>query len=197
MLILLFVSSISTAGVRQQLDNFLDGLNTLKADFSQELIDTETDQVSHSRGVFYLSRPERFRWVYRGEYPRYIIADGKTIWLVEEDIQQVSQRSQKAALKGTPASLFASALDLDRDFDIKDLGQRMGLGWLKLIPKKEDSQFEQILLAFEGDKLARMEMADRFGQVTRFDFFNLQRNPPLDDSLFRFVPPPGYDILDQ
>ncbi|WP_456405398.1 outer membrane lipoprotein chaperone LolA [Thiolapillus sp.] len=197
LLLLLFVSSASIASVRQQLENFLHGLTTLKADFSQELIDTETDQVSHSQGVFYLSRPERFRWVYKGEYPRYIIADGKTIWLVEEDIQQVSQRSQKAALKGTPASLFASALDLDRDFDIKDMGQRMGLGWLKLIPKKEGSQFEQILLAFEGDKLARMEMADRFGQVTRFDFFNLQRNPPLDDGLFRFVPPPGYDILDQ
>ncbi len=193
----LLFSSMLIAGVRQQLDNFLADLHTLKADFSQELIDTETDQISHSQGVFYLSRPERFRWVYKGEYPRYIIADGKTIWLIEEDIQQVSQRSQKAALEGTPASLFASALDLDREFEIRDLGQRMGMGWLKLIPKKEDSQFEQILLAFEGDRLARMEMADRFGQVTRFDFFNLQRNPPLDDSLFKFVPPPGYDILDQ
>lgn len=197
LLTLLLVSGTSIASVRQQLENFLDGLTTLKADFSQELVDIETDQVSHSRGVFYLSRPERFRWVYKGEYPRYIIADGKTIWLVEEDIQQVSQRSQKTALKGTPASLFASVLDLDQDFEVRDLGQRMGLGWLKLIPKKEDSQFEQILLAFEGDRLARMEMADRFGQVTRFDFFNLQRNPPLDDSLFKFVPPPGYDILDQ
>ena len=197
LLMLLLTSNTLMADVRQQLESFLDGLKTLKAEFSQELVNTETDQVSHSRGVFYLSRPERFRWVYEGEYPRYIIADGKTIWLVEEDIQQVSQRSQKAALEGTPASLFASALDLDKDFQIKDLGQRMGMGWLKLIPKKEDSQFEQILLAFEGDRLARMEMADRFGQVSRFDFFNLQRNPSLDDSLFRFVPPPGYDILDQ
>ncbi|WP_457666027.1 outer membrane lipoprotein chaperone LolA [Thiolapillus sp.] len=197
LLTLLFASNALMADVRQQLENFLDGLKTLKAEFSQELINTETDQVSHSRGVFYLSRPERFRWVYEGEYPRYIIADGRTIWLVEEDIQQVSQRSQKSALEGTPASLFASTLDLDRDFEIKDLGQRMGLGWLKLVPKKEDGQFEQILLAFEGDKLVRMEMADRFGQVTRFSFFNLQRNLPLDDSLFRFVPPPGYDILDQ
>ncbi|HDK38291.1 MAG TPA: hypothetical protein ENG92_04670 [Thiolapillus brandeum] len=65
------------------------------------------------------------------------------------------------------------------------------------MPKKEDSQFEQILLAFEGDQLKRMEMADRFGQVTRFDFFDLKRNPPLEDNLFTFVPPPGYDILDQ
>lgn len=195
---LLLCSSVSVAaGVRQQLDDFLHGLKTLKAEFSQELIDTGTEQVSHARGVFYLSRPQRFRWVYEGEYPRYIIADGKTIWLVEEDIEQVSQRSQKAALRGTPASLFTSVLDLDRDFEITDLGQRMGMGWLKLIPKNEDSQFEQILLAFDGNRLARMEMADRLGQVSRFDFFNLQRNPPLDESLFEFVPPAGYDILEQ
>jgi len=194
---LLLASTSVVGGVREQLDGFLQGLQTLQAGFSQQVIDTETDQISHSQGVFYLSRPDRFRWVYKGEYPRYIIADGRTIWLVEEDIQQVSQRSQKSALEGTPASLFTSDLNLERDFEIKDLGQRMGLGWLKLVPKKEDSQFEQILLAFEGDQLKRMEMADRFGQVTRFDFFDLKRNPPLEDNLFTFVPPPGYDILDQ
>ncbi|WP_052469945.1 outer membrane lipoprotein chaperone LolA [Thiolapillus brandeum] len=184
-------------GARAHLDRFLDGLETLRAEFAQEVIDTETNQVSHSTGVFYLSRPNRFRWVYEGEYPRYIIADGKTIWLVEEDLQQVSQRSQKAVLEGTPAGLFAKKLDLDKEFEVKDVGQRMGLSWLRLRPRSEDSQFEQILLAFEGDKLSRMEMADRLGQVTRFDFFKMQRNLPLQDSLFRFVAPPGYDILDQ
>ncbi|WP_456416585.1 outer membrane lipoprotein chaperone LolA [Thiolapillus sp.] len=196
-LVLLLSSGTLMAGARQQLEGFLHGLHTLSARFSQELINTETNEINRSQGIFYLSRPDRFRWVYEGEYPRYIIADGKTVWLVEEDIQQVSQRSQKTALEGTPASLFASELNLDRDFEVKDLGQRMGLGWLKLIPKKADSQFEQILLAFDGDRLSRMEMADRFGQVTRFEFFDLKRNPPLDKRLFTFVPPPGYDILDQ
>jgi outer membrane lipoprotein carrier protein len=196
-IVLLLITGSVSAGVRQQLEGFLQGLNTLTAEFSQEVIDTTTDQVSHSQGIFYLSRPDRFRWVYNGEYPRYIIADGKTIWLVEEDIQQVSQRGQQGALEGTPASLFTGNMDLDRDFEIKDLGERMGLGWLKLIPRKKDSQFEQILLAFEGSVLTRMEMADRFGQVTRFDFFRLKRNPSLEEVLFTFVPPPGYDILDQ
>ncbi|BAO44228.1 outer membrane lipoproteins carrier protein [Thiolapillus brandeum] len=200
LLLLLMLSSSSLFagdGARAHLDRFLDGLETLRAEFAQEVIDTETNQVSHSTGVFYLSRPNRFRWVYEGEYPRYIIADGKTIWLVEEDLQQVSQRSQKAVLEGTPAGLFAKKLDLDKEFEVKDVGQRMGLSWLRLRPRSEDSQFEQILLAFEGDKLSRMEMADRLGQVTRFDFFKMQRNLPLQDSLFRFVAPPGYDILDQ
>lgn len=197
LLTLLTTSGISMAGGQQQLEDFLYGLETLRAGFSQQVIDTEADQIHLSQGVFYLSRPDRFRWVYEGEYPRYIIADGKTIWLVEEDIQQVSQRSQKATLEGTPASVFAGELHLQRDFEVKELGQRMGLEWLKLIPKKEGSQFEQILLAFDGKQLARMEMTDRFGQTSRFDFFDLERNLPLDDILFTFVPPPGYDILDQ
>ena len=184
-------------GGRAHLDRFLQGLKTLQAEFAQEVIDNETNQVSHSHGVFYLSRPDRFRWVYEGEYPHYIIADGKTIWLVEEDLEQVSQKSQKSALKGTPAGLLAKDLDIDREFQVDELGERMGLSWLRLRPRDENSQFEQILLAFEGDRLSRMEMADRFGQVTRFDFFKLQRNPKLQDQLFKFVPPPGYDILDQ
>jgi outer membrane lipoprotein carrier protein len=188
---------LAADGARAHLEHFLQGLETLRAEFAQEVIDTETNQISHSQGVFYLSRPDHFRWVYRGDYPRYIIADGKTIWLVEEDIEQVSQRSQEAALEGTPAGLFTREPDLEKDFLVKELGERMGLSWLRLRPRAENSQFEQILLAFEGDKLSRMEMADRFGQVTRFDFFRMQRNLPLQESLFKFVPPPGYDILDQ
>ncbi len=198
LLLLAFSNSLYAAdGARAHLDRFLDGLKTLRAEFAQEVIDTETNQVSHSHGVFYLSRPDRFRWVYEGEYPHYIIADGRTIWLVEEDLEQVSQKSQKSALKGTPAGLLAEDVDIDRDFEVKELGERMGLSWLRLRPRDENSQFEQILLAFEGDRLSRMEMADRFGQVTRFDFFKLKRNPKLQDQLFRFVAPPGYDILDQ
>ena len=73
----------------------------------------------------------------------------------------------------------------------------MGLDWLKLTPKEQDSPFQDILLAFDGNQLYRMEMTDQFGQVTRFDFFDVKRNLPLPEQLFRFVPPPGYDILDQ
>ncbi len=182
---------------RQELERFLHGLKTLQADFDQQVIDTETDQVSQARGVLYVSRPGRFRWVYEGEYPRYIVADGRTIWLVESDLEQVSQRSQKAALRGTPAGLLAEEADIDRDFQVQELGSRQGVSWIKLVPKDEEAQVEQILIGFDGDRLASLEMADRFGQVTRFRFHDVKKNVPLPDSLFEFVPPPGYDILDQ
>ncbi len=182
---------------RAHLERFLSGLHTLKADFSQQVVDTGTNEVSRAQGTLYLSRPGRFRWEYEDGSGRYILADGRTIWLVEPDLEQVSQRSQKAALKGTPAGLLADEVDLDRDFEVEELGSREGMSWIRLTPRDEQSQFEQILIGLDGDRLAQLEMADRFGQVTSFRFRHLQRNPDLPDELFRFVPPPGYDILDQ
>jgi len=182
---------------RQRLESFLDGLHTLMAEFEQQVIDTETNEVSLARGTLYVSRPSRFRWEYEGEEGRYIVADGRTIWLVEPDLEQVSQRSQKAALRGTPAGLLAEKVELDRDFKVEELGIRQGVAWLKLTPRDEQSQFEQILVGLDGQGLARLEMADRFGQVTNFRFTHLEKNMPLPEELFRFEPPPGYDILDQ
>jgi len=196
-LVLASVAAAASESPRQKLDRFLSDLETLVADFDQQVIDTETDQVSQASGVLYVSRPGRFRWVYKGEYPRYIVADGRTIWLVESDLEQVSQRSQKAALEGTPAGLLAEEGTLDRDFDVQELGSRQGVSWIKLVPRDPESQFEQILIGFDGDQLASLEMADRFGQVTRFRFHDVKKNVPLSQELFRFVPPPGYDILDQ
>ncbi len=182
---------------RQRLEAFLEGLRTLKAGFEQQLTDTETGEHSTARGTFYLSRPGRFRWEYHDGTGRYLLADGRTLWLVEPDLEQVSQRSQKAALRGTPAGLLAEKADLDRDFEVEELGVHQGIAWLRLVPRDEESPFEQILVGLDEKGLARLEMADRYGQVTDFRFHDLQRNPELPDRLFRFEPPPGYDILDQ
>ena len=56
-------------------------------------------------------------------------------------------------------------------------------------------EFERILLAFSEDKLQRMEIADNFGQITRFRFSQIRRNPSLDPELFHFEPPSGIDLF--
>jgi outer membrane lipoprotein carrier protein len=40
-----------------------------------------------------------------------------------------------------------------------------------------------------------MELHDNFGQTTRLRFTNLERNPALGASLFRFTPPKGVDVI--
>jgi outer membrane lipoprotein carrier protein len=189
-------TAMSEPSARQQLDNFLTGLHTLQADFRQTLLDEQTNGNQFASGTFYLSRPGRFRWDYDIPNKQYILADGRSIWLVEEDLDQVTQRSQKSALKGTPAQLLAGSGELDDEFKAMELGARLGMNWLELSPKDEDAQFARITLGFRENNLASMEMIDKFGQITRFSFTNTQRNLQLDQDLFRFIPPPGYDILD-
>lgn len=178
-----------------RLKAFLEGLRTLEARFEQSVLDTENNRTGLFHGVFLLKRPGRFRWDYVSPYTQTILADGRDIWIADDDLEQITQQRQDSALRGTPALLLAEDVDIEQEFEVVDLGLRQGLNWLELVPKDPESQFVRILLAFDGDQLTRMEMSDKFGQISRFRFFKIQRNPELPDEAFVFNPPPGYDLF--
>lgn len=193
--LLLAASTVGADTGMELLQKFTTDLETLQAEFEQVLVDSENNRDYRSSGIFYLARPGRFRWVYTEPDNQYIVADGKRVWLVEKDLEQVSHRSQKTALKSTPAALLTGEGKLEDDFVIRELGERQGMQWLELTPRDEDSQFLNISLALDSTGLARLESYDKFGQFTKFKFSHLVRNPPLDSELFRFVPPPGFDVF--
>lgn len=193
---LLFCSAaLSANDGAQRLTRFLDGLNTLQAEFLQTVMTTGQNQTVTSRGTFYLSRPGRFLWTYDEPEGQFVVADGSRVWLYDADLEQVSHQSQDEALKGTPALLLSDTGPVDRHFEVVDLGSRIGLEWVELIPRAEDSEIIKVQVAFRGDQLDRLEMIDSFGQVTRFEFRRVKRNPKLASELFRFDPPPAIDIL--
>jgi outer membrane lipoprotein-sorting protein len=41
-----------------------------------------------------------------------------------------------------------------------------------------------------------MELHDAFGHKTILRFTNMQRNPQMSPTLFKFVPPKGADVLE-
>lgn len=196
-LLLLCGAVSANAGGRAHLDAFLEGLTTFEAKFEQSVLDTENNRTGQFQGVFMLQRPGRFRWDYVSPYEQSIIADGRDVWIIDADLEQITQRRQKSALKGTPAALLAENLDLESEFEVAEIGTRQDLEWLELTPRGEDSQFVRILLAFKDNSLLRMEMADKFGQVTRFRFFDSVRNAQLDPEVFKFEKPPAYELYVQ
>ncbi|MEW8627809.1 MAG: outer membrane lipoprotein chaperone LolA [Candidatus Thiodiazotropha sp.] len=195
---MLFLSLSQTlwaeSGIRQ-LETFLQDLKTLKADFRQTLQQPDYDQVYASNGVFYLRRPGQLRWEYQTPSEQLIVADGDRVWLHDIELEQVSHRSQKAVLDGTPAQLLSGTGPISQHFEINELGVESELTWVELIPKGKEAQFSSVRLALQESRLERMEMFDNFGQVTRFFFDNMQRNPQLDDALFEFKPPPLIDLI--
>ena len=47
-----------------------------------------------------LAAPRLFRWEYVKPYPQLIVADGKTVWVYEPDLQQATVRDQGSEAHG-------------------------------------------------------------------------------------------------
>lgn len=193
---LLLTASAGTAradGIAE-LKDYLSGLNALSADFRQITITADGGQVLESSGTFYLLRPNRFRWDY--DTPdQQIVADGRRIYVHDKELEQVTHRSQKAILDGTPAQLLASDEPVEDYFRLRNLDKGDERTWVELVPKTTDTDVAKLQIGFKRGELDTLLMEDRFGQLTRFIFTDLQRNPQLQYSMFRFERPRGSDFL--
>jgi outer membrane lipoprotein carrier protein len=192
----LAASGLAFAGAgRDALDRFLRDLDTLKASFDQTVLDTERSRSGIMHGMFLLDRPGRFRWDYLAPAKQTILADGRYIWFIEEDLDQVTQHLQSFALKDTPAAFLTDQAEVDEDFEVTELGEDGGLQWVELTPRDADSDLQRVRLAIAGNELRRLELYDNFGQISRFRFFDIQRNVPIDPNLFVYEHEDDWDVL--
>lgn len=192
--LLCFVQSAVADGVALVKD-YLRGLNSLQADFRQITLTADGGQMLESRGTFYLMRPNRFRWDYDSPSEQQIIADGKRVYVYDKELAQVSHRSQKQILDGTPAQLLASDQPPEKYFTMRNIDRGDQRVWAELVPKTSDTDVEKLQIGFSNGELDTLVMEDRFGQLTRFIFSDIDRNPRLQYSFFRFERPAGADFL--
>jgi outer membrane lipoprotein carrier protein len=183
------------AGAIDKLHHFLETTKTLRADFAQIVVAKNGKKPQQSTGVMMISRPGKFRWQIAKPYEQLLVGDGEKVWIYDADLRQVSVKKFDAALGSTPAALLVGGNTLDRNFTLREAGEREGLEWLEAIPKGSDSGFEKVQLGFSGNDLKAMELFDNFGQTTSLLFSHLERNPQLAPALFRFTPPAGVDVI--
>ena len=177
------------------LQAFLSRVHSLKADFTQVVLDANLQTVKQSSGTLAIKRPNRFRWDYAGPNKEIIDADGTRVWMYDVELQQVTVKPLTGTLAASPAVLLAGSNDVQQNFTVKNLGAKNGLEWVGITPKIKDTDFDSVRLGFRGDMVAAMELKDALGNLTRITFSHVQVNPALPDSLFRFTPPRGADVI--
>jgi len=175
-----------------------------RADFTQTVTappkDGQAQRPKLSSGSFEFQRPGRFKFVYKKPFEQTIVADGKTLWLYDVDLNQVTERAQAQALGSTPAALLASAPDLAAlraEYRLEAAPEQDGLQWALASPKAQGGQLKSVRVGFEGDSLAALDILDSFGQQSQIRFTGMQVNPALPAGSFQFKPPPGADVLRQ
>jgi len=195
LLVLLLPAATHAAKVPPYVTDFFAGLHTLQADFEQQVTDGNNRPLQSSQGHMWIKRPGRFRWDYETPYRQQLVADGKRLWSYDEDLEQVTVQKATDVLTSTPAMLLSGEEPLENVFNIEEVNPGGGEQHVLLIPKSDDSNVTRIHLFFSGKALARIKAEDNFGNTTTFSFTSFERNPPLDKTVFTFIPPAGADVV--
>ncbi len=181
------------------LNKFLNELQTLHASFEQKQFNDKGKLLESSQGEVYLQRPGKFRWDYQKPYQQLIVADGKQVWVYDDDLEQVTIKPLDEALGKTPALLLTkNANKIENDFAVTSQPQQdANLSVFMLKPKGKQVQFESIRITLQQQNLNAMELVDNLGQMTRIQFKPITTNKPLDAKLFTFTPPAGTDVVEE
>ena len=185
------------ATATDNLNRFFQELKTLRAEFSQVVLDENLVPLEESAGRLWISRHGRFRWNYYPPFAQQIVADGNRIWIYDIELEQVTVRDKRSILERTPASLLAAGQgDLRTDYVIEDLGQQGSVVWVSLQPKASEGSFAEVQLGFQNDTLRLIQLLDHLDQITRIVLSHVEENPQIPASQFRFTVPIGVDLIE-
>lgn len=180
---------------RSQLEQFSTGLKDLQLDFTQVVRSQDGRIQAQTQGRAWLQNPDKLRWVYSGEFPEIIVADGRNVWIYDETLQQVTVKPQSHRVADVPMLMLTDTSELDQQFTLAELGDFEGMQLLELKSRDAESEFERILIGLDQNGIRMMIMEDAFGLRTEIRFQNVSRNTGLDANLFRFTPPAGSDVV--
>ena len=194
-LILAFMPAVQAANNDNLVQTFFNNLDTLQADFHQQVRDGDNTVQQVSDGKVWIQRPGQFRWDYASPYRQQIVSDGERLWSYDEDLEQVTVQPIGEVLSATPAMLLGGSQPIEDIFTVEPLPTSGNRQQVLLKPKSDDSNVTALLLDFTDGVISGIRAEDSFGNITTFTFSNLVRNRELDSALFRFEPPAGVDIV--
>jgi len=178
------------------LTKYIYAFDSFGADFKQTVYDQSGEILEITTGIVRLKKPGKFFWSYQNPYSQYLISNGETFWIYDEDLEQVTINNLDLSIKSSPAVILWGNVEIEDNYVVKYIGVIDETKWLELTPKEENVEFNAIRLCFKNDELTGIYLLDSLGGITEVLFSNISRNQAFNASLFEFQPPQGIDIID-
>ncbi|WP_199608691.1 outer membrane lipoprotein chaperone LolA [Flocculibacter collagenilyticus] len=182
-------SKEKVAGFKSVLSKF----QHFSADFTQTVIDTEGKTVMSGHGKVKIKQPNRLRWHAIEPDENILVSDGKTLYLHNVFLEQVSLYHTKDAINSTPFVLLSdpdSQYWTDYNIVSTDSGYR-------IVAKSESAQVKTLSILLNKEKIKGFEVEDGTGQLSKFHFNNVNTTDEIADNAFTFDMPEDVDIDDQ
>ena len=191
---------ISFAQAEPALESFLSRLekvSSMSMDFEQKTLDNQGLVLQAISGQLSVARPGKMRWQTQPPYEQLVVSDGQSVWIYDQDLEQVTIRKLEQRLQDTPALLLSGKTqEIADNFSVSSKSSKDRVQEYLLTPLDSSQLFEALEFDYSGNELDKMRIYDAAGQMTEITFSNQKMNPQLDVQAFVFDIPEGVDVID-
>lgn len=189
--ITLSLSSAATETVKDELQQKLEKMQSLTADFEQTVSADNGDILQQLTGELAIQRPDKMRWKTNPPDDTLMIASGETVWYYNPFVEQVTLYQQQQAAANSPMLLLLTGSDEQwQGYQVSTLSPNQ----YAVVSANNDSELR---LTFNNDTLAGIWLQQQGGDVVKLALSNVVKNPSLASQLFTFEVPEGVEVDDQ
>ena len=172
-------------------------------DFSASFVHTYRGGVlrtlTKEQGTVSVKKPGMMRWVYTAPERKEFVSDGRKVYsYIPQDKQVIVTQVPPDSQATTPALFLAGKGDMVRDFTASFVESPVpGALAVKLVPRREEQEYEYLVVAVDPATLRWRGLAtrDRQGGESTLVFTDLKENRGLSDKDFAFRVPRGVDVI--
>lgn len=182
-------------------DEHYNHLKTFRAAFTEIY---QGDGISRTEsGTLWLKKPSRMRWEYHVPREKLFLVDSQTAYFyVTGDRQAKKTPAKNLDDLRSPLRYLLGKTKLEKELDGLSLAPDVtplqpGDTVMRGIPKiMKDRVSEVVLEISPAHQIHRIVIHGVDSTITDFRFSQIEENVPVQDSLFRFTPPPGVDTIE-
>jgi len=170
-----------------------DNVQDFSAKFTQEYRSASMDSTRTSEGRVFFKKPGKMRWDYAKPDERYMISDGKSLWVYEPEFAQYYSEALEESQLPSALRFLMGKGNLRDEFAIRIRKQDSKKITLELVPKERSSQFSRLHFVVDAQDYNVLEVTvfDALGNTNTLRFQNVRQNAGLPDKGFDFTPPKG------
>jgi outer membrane lipoprotein carrier protein len=171
-------------------------INSIEAGFDSVTRAPDGMQVDSSQGRMVIHENGQFIWDISDPFAQLIQSDGKTLWLFDPDLEQVTirvlDRSELSVVlllfSGDPAAIL-------EHYSINTADKNPDIYILEATSEKQQLPAREIRIEFSGQMPALLTTVDHYQQQLEIRFQNPEINQELEPGQFVFQLPPFADVF--
>lgn len=179
----------------------LKALGTFQSSYQQRVFNERGEQIESAQGQFYLGNNKSFRNDINQPEKSRVVSDGRSLWLIDDDLEQVSISRLSTYLADSPLALLLDKTESAlKAYEVKEIGKSSSKASSKASLFELDAEetynaIKAIRIAFKAKQVDYIEIDERRGRKIRVDFTSVK--PLKNTNVFKVDFPSRYDVVDE